>query len=338
MLAKFKNSALTTISSSIDNTQTSVAVTDSSVFPSFNSANGEYFLAIITDSITNYEIVKVIAISGNTLTVIRGFESTTAKSFLSGARIINKLTAGFLNGIESGGGGPTYTSGTGINITGNTISLAGSVVGPGTYNSVSVDQYGRVIFGSSENYDYSAGSGISINSRTVSLSGTAVTPGTYNNVTVDQYGRVTAGTNSSGGGGSVDIQNDDSTYSTFYPTFSSVSSGTLSTANVSSSKLQFNPSTGNLLSVIFTSLSDINSKTNIESLDFEYCMNVITRLNPVSFNWKDNGLKSYGLIAQEVENVLPEVVHESEDNVKTINYSALIPFLLTIIQYLIKRI
>jgi hypothetical protein len=47
----------------------------------------------------------------------------------------------------------------------------------------------------------------------------------------------------------------------------------------------------------------------------------------VSFDWKLNGKKSYGVIAQEVEQVLPDVVNTVDDR-KSVNYSALIGFLI----------
>ena len=57
-------------------------------------------------------------------------------------------------------------------------------------------------------------------------------------------------------------------------------------------------------------------------------------LRGVSFNWKDNGKPSYGLIAQEVEEIIPEVIDTGEDGTKTLNYDALIGFLVEAIKEL----
>ena len=46
------------------------------------------------------------------------------------------------------------------------------------------------------------------------------------------------------GGGGVTVSNDTTTNSTFYPLFTSATTGTITAQNVSSSKLSFNPSTG----------------------------------------------------------------------------------------------
>jgi hypothetical protein len=98
MKAKFKNSASTTLSTAINTSQTSITVSNASVFPSINSANNEYFVAVISSSNTNYEIVKVteVNLNNNTLTIARNQEDSTAKSFSSGALISNRITAGSL--------------------------------------------------------------------------------------------------------------------------------------------------------------------------------------------------------------------------------------------------
>ncbi|MEZ4936607.1 MAG: tail fiber domain-containing protein [Crocinitomicaceae bacterium] len=66
-----------------------------------------------------------------------------------------------------------------------------------------------------------------------------------------------------------------------------------------------------------TQASDERLKTNISSIDPQDAMSIIQNLNPVTFEY-DNSLESrmmlpagvqYGFIAQEVEQVLPEIVH-----------------------------
>ena len=76
--------------------------------------------------------------------------------------------------------------------------------------------------------------------------------------------------------------------------------------------------------VDFNSTSDESLKDNIETLNKT---NVLEQLRPVSFNWKHNDAKAYGLIAQEVEKVLPEIVSENSGT-KSVAYIQLIPFLI----------
>jgi hypothetical protein len=136
----------------------------------------------------------------------------------------------------------------------------------------------------------------------------------------------------SAGGGSITVTNDTSTASNFYPTLTTATSGTISGITTSSSYLYFVPSTGTLNSQIFNSLSDINKKTNIETINSS--IDIINKLRGVSFDWKDNGNHSYGLIAQEVEQVIPDIVSTGPDGTKTLNYDALIGFLIEAIKQL----
>ena len=93
----FKNNAKTTLASGITDTATSATVADGSVFPSLGA--GEYFFCTF-DTGTQNEIVKVTARSGNTLTIVRAQDNTTARSFLSGHAAELRVTAGVLENIQ----------------------------------------------------------------------------------------------------------------------------------------------------------------------------------------------------------------------------------------------
>ena len=132
------------------------------------------------------------------------------------------------------------------------------------------------------------------------------------------------------------ITDDTSTNSDFYITLTDITTGTENTLNVSSTKLYFNPSTGQLNSTDYNSLSDRNKKENITSLVDS--INVVNKINPVSFTWKDNGNKAFGVIAQEIEEVLPELVSTNSEGVKSVSYTQIIPFLVQIVQEQHKEI
>ncbi len=80
--------------------------------------------------------------------------------------------------------------------------------------------------------------------------------------------------------------------------------------------------------------SDLRLKSNIGLLS--YGLMDIMKLRPVIFNWKgkENDKQKIGLIAQEVDEVIEEVVHHGDDENETlgINYSDLIPVLIKGIQ------
>ena len=125
---------------------------------------------------------------------------------------------------------------------------------------------------------------------------------------------------------------------TLYPTMSSSSTNgaTFSTAYISSSALTFDASTGTLSATIFTSLSDINKKKNIRPIT--NALDITEQLSGVRFNWKENNLPSLGLIAQEVEKVLPEVVNTDSEDMKSINYSSLVSLLVEAIKELNQKV
>jgi hypothetical protein len=81
--------------------------------------------------------------------------------------------------------------------------------------------------------------------------------------------------------------------------------------------------------------SDRRLKTNISSL--KYGLNEVLKLNPVNFNWKnrpEESKKTLGLIAQEVQPIISEIVTVGDDKNQTlsVSYTELIPILIKAIQ------
>ena len=140
------------------------------------------------------------------------------------------------------------------------------------------------------------------------------------------------------GASGATISNDTTTNAnTFYPGMTSnATSGAWTSAIVSSTKLYFNPSSGTLNATVFNSLSDITFKQDIT----EICdsLSIIEKLNGIEFKWKENLEKSSGLIAQEVQPLLPHLVNTAENGTKTLNYSGLIPYLIEAVKELSSRL
>lgn len=105
--------------------------------------------------------------------------------------------------------------------------------------------------------------------------------------------------------------------------------------------------------------SDIRKKKDISQMESGDSLNKIIKLNPVRFQWKVNPEKNLqmGLIAQEVEKILPSVIDENEDLepmhepvdgkivepenrqvYKNISYNELIPLLISAMQEQQKQI
>jgi len=82
--------------------------------------------------------------------------------------------------------------------------------------------------------------------------------------------------------------------------------------------------------------SDITLKYNIQQITNS--LDVLDKITGVSFNWKTDGLKSYGVTAQEVEKILPDIVRQRENGVKGVNYLNLVAFLIEAIKDLKKDV
>ena len=148
-----------------------------------------------------------------------------------------------------------------------------------------------------------------------------VAPGANNNVLTSNG---TSWTSAAPSGGGATITEDSSTNSNQNVIMSRATSGTFSAAYTDSAALYFNPSTALLSAIGFNSLSDENEKNNIEVI--KNALSMISNLRGVTFDWKRNGLASAGLIAQDVEQVLPEIVSIS-NNKKSLNYNGVIAIL-----------
>ena len=86
----------------------------------------------------------------------------------------------------------------------------------------------------------------------------------------------------------------------------------------------------------FNSTSDISLKENIETIND--AINIVNKIRPVNFTWKENGKGAHGVIAQEIEEVLPNIVDEDKNGVKRVAYSQIIPFLVQVVQEQHKEI
>ena len=109
--------------------------------------------------------------------------------------------------------------------------------------------------------------------------------------------------------------------------------------------------TGNFtLTGAFTATGDITAfgtsderlKTNVSVID-----NALDKINKISgytFNWnelaedKDQTLREAGVLAQEVEEVLPEVTTTREDGYKAVRYEKLVPLLIEAIKELSEKV
>jgi hypothetical protein len=123
----------------------------------------------------------------------------------------------------------------------------------------------------------------------------------------------------------TNLTSDSATITTI--SFANAYGGNIAAVNIDADSAYF---TGVVNAQDFNSTSDESLKENIETLN--NAIDVVNRIRPVSFTWKNNNQTAYGVIAQEVEEVLPAIVNEDKDHIKRVAYSQLIPFLIQVIQ------
>lgn len=92
--------------------------------------------------------------------------------------------------------------------------------------------------------------------------------------------------------------------------------------------------TGTVTATDFNSTSDIKLKENIQTV--ENALETVNALRGVSFDWKESGGSSYGVIAQELEEVLPILVKDGE--IKSVNYNGLIGVLIEAVKELSSEV
>jgi hypothetical protein len=167
-----------------------------------------------------------------------------------------------------------------------------------------------IITQASGDYSLAMGNNVQVSSFAASALG-------YNLINDDSYATVVG-------------QNNDNT--TTSSALFQVGNG-VSTANRTNAFTVFRNGNATLAGTL-TQSSDRRLKTNISELP--YGLKEILNLKPVSYHWKKHPdqTKSLGLIAQEVQTVINEIVHESEDENQTlsVSYIELVPVLIKAIQ------
>jgi hypothetical protein len=85
-------------------------------------------------------------------------------------------------------------------------------------------------------------------------------------------------------------------------------------------------STADITAVNFNTTSDASLKTNIST--FANPLDTINSLRGVAFDWINSGKSEIGVIAQEVEKVLPDLVSTNKEGIKSVKYGNLIAVLI----------
>jgi hypothetical protein len=90
--------------------------------------------------------------------------------------------------------------------------------------------------------------------------------------------------------------------------------------------------TGDVTAPNFNTTSDATLKTNVKTLTGS--LDAVQALRGVSFDWIDNGGSEIGVIAQEVEAVLPALVNTNDQGIKTVKYGNMVAVLIEAVKEL----
>jgi hypothetical protein len=320
MTIKFTNNAISTLASGITNSATSITVAsgDGSKFPSLTGS--EYFRATLIDASNNLEIVKVTARSSDVLTVTRAQESTTARAFSTGDRIELRITAQSLLDAAT-----TLTSLVAdLDLNSNNITGTGAISCSGDLtidtSTLKVDSTNnRVGIGTA-----SPAHDLVVTSASGDATLQILCP------TTSDSSRIFFGDS---GDEDIGVLHYDHSLNAFR-------------FNVNNSEEMRLESDGDLhvdgdVIAFSTTISDVALKSDIEMIP--NALDKIDEVRGVTFT-RHNGQKSAGIIAQELEKVLPEAVREKKlalhdgKEYKTVEYDAIHGLLINCIKELKEEI
>jgi len=178
-----------------------------------------------------------------------------------------------------------------------------------------------------------AGTGISVSGATgavtITNSGvTSIVAGTGISVS-GATGAVTVTASASGS-----TVTPTTTNATYYVVGSSTTSGNLTASISNTNVVSYNASTGALSAVSHVSSSDQRLKNNIKTI--ENALSKLLDLRGVSYTRND--LPEIGVIAQEVESIIPEVVQTGENGYKTVSYGNIVGLLIEAVKELSNEV
>jgi hypothetical protein len=162
---------------------------------------------------------------------------------------------------------------------------------------------------------------VSDTSATTTITGDLIVTGNVaitGNVATNQINNGSSAVQIPASNGNVDVKVNGANVTVF------TTQGEYVTGNISA--------TGDVIAQNVNSLSDATLKTNVTLID--NAGNVVDALSGVGYDWKDGSGHAYGMIAQAVEEIIPEAVKTDENGIKSINYSMVIPFLVETVKEL----
>jgi len=264
----------------------------------------------------------------NLNTAIADLENVVGPSNINES--ISDIVGGMVSGNTESGISVTYDDADNtldFDVADFSITLTGDVTGSGTVTNLGNVSFAATVADNSHNH-------------------TSSNISDFNEAVADTIGAmVTSNTES---GIAVTYQDGDNTLdfdvADFSITMTGDATGTGTVTNLGNVSIAMDVSsiTGNLgvsgtvTAADFNTTSDISLKQNINVIDS--ALSKISQLNGYTFNWKNNDKEAVGIMAQEVEKVLPQIVATGEDGYKKVSYDSLIPLLIEAVKELSAKV
>jgi hypothetical protein len=305
-----------------------------------------------TDTNTTYSAGSGLSLSGTTFSNSAPDQTVTLTG--SGATSISGTYPNFTISSTDTDTNTTYSAGTGVTLSGTTFSI-GQAVGTGNsptfsnayiagslYHSGDTDT--RLLFDTDTITLQTGGSSeITVNTTGVRLGDTG--NGYFQPVT-GEYGSIQIDGGAHGGwegysiGGRVVFMHDNGSAMGLYDDvynhwkFYAILNGASYLGYGSVYNKLETTSSGITVNGDVNSTSDIRYKKNIETID--NALEKVQLLRGVTFDWDhedfDTTNRATGVIAQDVEKVLPEAVRENEDGFKNVTYGNMVGLLIEAIK------
>jgi len=312
MTIKFTNNASATLGASISSGDTTItlAAGQGALFPELSV--GDYFYATLVDSSNNLEIVQVTARSSDNLTAIRGQDNTTARSYLAGDRLELRVVAASLNSFST-------------EIEDNADLISDHIsdeVGAHAASAISNTPAGSIeattvqaAINELDTEKFAKTGGAITGTTTVTVSGA-------NNALVG----TTGGASNFGGV----FSNNDNGVTVSFKAGGSDAASRLFSGTKNATEILYCDEDGNFVAAgNVTAYSDQRLKSDIQTIDG--ALELVSRMRGVSF-MKD-GERGIGVVAQEMQQVLPEVVY-SKDEYLSVAYGNIVGVLIEAVKEL----
>lgn len=315
------NNAASKLAASIGATDTTISLQAGTgvMFPL--PENGDWFPLTLINTSGQTEIVRCTSRNGDVLQVQRAQEGTSSKAFIAGDRAELRLTAGVINGKFDKAGGTISGP---VTLTADMTTYRPA--SPGTGVLFLGNSGSKYLFYDGTNYLMPGGQ-LYVNGSQVWHAGN-FNPASYMPLT---------GANFSGNFGIYNTSPTVMFYDTDWgPRQLHCNGGLIGFLNSGGGWAVYSDDGGNLIaSGNVAAYSDRKHKTDIRPV--ENALALVERLRGVRYTDVRTDAKRLGVIAQEIQEVLPEVVGEGPDGLH-VDYGNIVGALIPAIQELAARV